>query len=143
MTRRTLLLTPAGLVFASAEAIPETALIQPADLATKLSMKPMVICVAPAALYKGAHIEGAVHGGFTSKPEGMAVLTALVKDVRKDREIYLYCGCCPWNHCPNMEPAYNYLKSQGFTRFKALKIATNLHTDWVVKGYPTTKAASL
>ena len=143
MTRRTLLLTPVGLAFAGAEAIPEAALIQPTELAAKLSTKPMVICVAPATLYKGAHIEGAVHGGFTSKPEGIASLTALMKGVPKDREICLYCGCCPWNHCPNMEPAFNALKSQGFTKVKALKIANNLHTDWVAKGYPTTKAAAL
>jgi rhodanese-related sulfurtransferase len=141
-----MLLTSAGtsLALASAEAIPEAALIQSEDLVAMLKKsKPMVICVAPALLFNGAHIEGAVHGGFASKPEGMATLTALVKDVAKDREICLYCGCCPWKNCPNMEPAFNYLKGHGFTKVKALKIPTNLHTDWVAKGYPTTKATRL
>jgi thiosulfate/3-mercaptopyruvate sulfurtransferase len=132
----------AGLAFAGAESIPEAALIQPADLAA-LKAKPMIICVAPNVLYRGAHIEGAVYGGFTSKPEGIAALAAVMKDVKKDREICLYCGCCPWQNCPNMAPAFNELKRLGFTNVKALKIATNLHTDWVAKGYPTVKAAPL
>lgn len=132
-----------GLVFASAESIPKNYLLQPAELAAMLRKpaKPMVICVAFPFLYRSAHIESAVYGGAGSKPEGLTTLAALVKEAPKDREIVLYCGCCPWDHCPNMEPAFNKLKSLGYTKLKALAIATNLHTDWITKGYPTTKAA--
>lgn len=143
-TRRAILLVSAGATVASrakagAEALPKSALMQPSDLVPLLSKKPMVICVAFPFLYRAAHIEGAVYGGAGSKPEGLATLAALVKDMAKDKEIVLYCGCCPWDHCPNMEPAFNRLKSLGFTRVKALVIATNLHTDWITKGYPVTK----
>ena len=141
LTRRTVLLvaSAAGLARAGAEAIPKPALMQPADLVALLSKKPMVICVAFPFLYRAAHIEGALYGGAGSKPEGLETLAALVKSVAKDKEIVLYCGCCPWDHCPNMEPAYNKLKSLGYPRVKAVVMATNLHTDWITKGYPTTK----
>lgn len=144
INRRTILLTAAGAItaYAGAEAIPKSALMQPADLVALLSKKPMVICVAFPFLYRAAHVEGALYGGAGSKPEGLETLAALVKSVRKDKEIVLYCGCCPWDHCPNMEPAYNKLKSLGYTRVKAVMIPTNLHTDWITKGYPTTKAVA-
>ncbi len=144
ISRRAILLTGAGASMASAgaEAIPKSALMQPADLVALLSKKPMVICVAFPFLYRAAHIEGALYGGAGSKPEGLATLTALVKSVAKDKEIVLYCGCCPWDHCPNLEPAYSKLKSLGYTRVKAVMIPTNLHTDWITKGYPTTKAVA-
>jgi thiosulfate/3-mercaptopyruvate sulfurtransferase len=133
----------AGLVRGNADAIPQTARIEPAALAARLGKacdKPMVICVAFPFLYRSAHITGAVYGGAGSKPEGLETLAALVKSVPKDREIVLYCGCCPWDHCPNMEPAFQKLTSLGFGRVKAMTIPTNLHTDWITKGYPTTKA---
>ena len=144
LTRRLALCLTAGvgLAHASADDIPKSARLQPAELAAMLGKKPMVICVAFPFLYRAAHIEGALYGGAGSKPEGLETLAALVKSVAKDKEIVLYCGCCPWDHCPNMEPAYSKLKSLGYTRVKAVLIATNLHTDWITKGYPTTKAVA-
>jgi len=50
--------------------------------------------------------------------------------------VVLYCGCCPWGKCPNIDPAYKLMKSLGFTRLKVLHIADNFGTDWVDKGYP-------
>lgn len=145
LTRRTALLlgASAGLAHAKADDIPKSAQIQPADLVAMLSKKPTVICVAFPFLFRSAHIEGAVYGGAGSKPEGLETLAKLVKDMPKDKELVLYCGCCPWDHCPNMEPAFNKLKSLGYTKVKAVVMATNLHTDWITKGYPTTKVAGL
>ena len=144
ISRRAILLTGAvaSMAYAGAEAIPKSALMQPAELAAMLGKKPLVICVAFPFLYRAAHIEGALYGGAGSKPEGLETLAALVKDVAKDKEIVLYCGCCPWDHCPNMEPAFSKLKSLGYGRVKAVVMATNLHTDWITKGYPTTKAVA-
>jgi len=51
----------------------------------------------------------------------------------------IYCGCCPWNHCPNMWPAYNLLHQMGFTHLKALYLPDNFGTDWVNKGYPVAR----
>jgi len=53
--------------------------------------------------------------------------------------IVLYCGCCPWNHCPNVKPAYDALQAMGFRNLKVLYIANNFGADWVDKGYPTAK----
>jgi hypothetical protein len=33
------------------------------------------------------------------------------------------------------------LKELGFEHVSVLHLPTNLHTDWVAKGYPTTKGA--
>ena len=55
----------------------------------------------------------------------------------KDRFIVLYCGCCPWNHCPNVGPAFVRLRDLGFSRVKVLYLPNNFGDDWVAKGYPT------
>ncbi len=147
LTRRSALLLYASvpLLRAKADDIPKSAQMRPEELVALLgkSTKPMVICVAFPVLYRGAHIEGAVYGGAGSKPEGLETLAALLKPVAKDRDIVLYCGCCPWGDCPNMLPAYEKVVSLGYKRVKAMAIPTNLHTDWIMKGYPTVKAASL
>src|SRR5438309_1189508 len=57
-------------------------------------------------------------------------------DVPKDRQIVLYCGCCPWDHCPNIKPAFKLLQSMGFHQIKVLEIPTNFAQDWVDKGFP-------
>jgi hypothetical protein len=48
----------------------------------------------------------------------------------------VYCGCCPWDKCPNLKPALDTLRAMGFTRVKALYIPVNLAQDWTAKGYP-------
>jgi thiosulfate/3-mercaptopyruvate sulfurtransferase len=53
--------------------------------------------------------------------------------------IVLYCGCCPWRQCPNINPAYNELHAMGFRNVKVLYIANNLGADWVGRGYPVAK----
>ena len=54
--------------------------------------------------------------------------------------IVLYCGCCPWDKCPNAKPAYEALHSMGFTNVKVVHIANNFGANWVDTGLPTTKA---
>jgi hypothetical protein len=51
----------------------------------------------------------------------------------------LYCGCCPWNRCPNIEPAFSKLKEMGFTDVKVLYLAENFGADWAAKGYSVEK----
>jgi thiosulfate/3-mercaptopyruvate sulfurtransferase len=53
--------------------------------------------------------------------------------------IVLYCGCCPWDHCPNVKPADDTLHAMGFTNVKVLYISNNFGTNWVDKGYPVAK----
>jgi rhodanese-related sulfurtransferase len=118
-------------------------LINPDDLVTLLqstkSEKPLVLNVGPSILYMQAHIPGAEYIGAGSDKQALDKLRARVKSLPHDQLVVLYCGCCPWSHCPNVRPAYNQLHAMGFTNVKVLYIANNLGTDWVDKGYPTIK----
>ncbi len=118
-------------------------LVQPADAAAKLarnkSDQPIILQVGFQALYKGARIPGSKYAGPGATAEGLANLERAVKDVPRGRAILMYCGCCPWEKCPNVRPAFTRLKQLGFTKIEVLKIATNVHTDWVEHGYPIEK----
>jgi len=105
----------------------------------KNNSAPPIIYVGFPVLYKGAHLPQAVFAGPCSKPEGLDLLTQAVKTISHDAEIIIYCGCCPFTRCPNVRPAFAALKAAGFTNVKILQLDTNLHTDWVEKGYPVEK----
>ena len=98
--------------------------------------KLLVLNVAPRVLYAQAHIPGAEYIGPTNDPRGIERLRARVKSVPKSKQIILYCGCCPWDHCPNIHPAFAELHKLGFRNVKVLMIANNFGTDWVDKDYP-------
>jgi rhodanese-related sulfurtransferase len=111
----------------------------PAQIAAELKTNDParhVFYVGFPILYKGAHIPAAKFAGPCSKPEGVALLEAGLKDVPHDAEVIIYCGCCPFVKCPNIRPAYKALAKLGYTNIKVLELETNLHTDWVEKGYP-------
>jgi thiosulfate/3-mercaptopyruvate sulfurtransferase len=127
---------PLFLLLAASDPWTPTELISPAHLAPQLGSA-LVIQVGFAALYHGAHITGSTYAGPASKPEGLEALRNAVAREPRDRMIVLYCGCCPWDHCPNIRPAFAALKGMGFTHVRALEIPTNLKTDWVDHGYPT------
>jgi thiosulfate/3-mercaptopyruvate sulfurtransferase len=111
--------------------------ISPQDLVKQLSVKaPLILNVGPKTLYVQAHIRGAEYMGAGSSEEGRAKLSARVKTLPKNTSIVLYCGCCPWEHCPNVDPALDTLTKMGFTNVKVLYIAHNIGDDWVNKGYP-------
>ncbi len=101
------------------------------------SDKPLILNVGPRSLYMQARIPGAEYIGAGSDPAGIQALRTRVKSLPKTKFIVIYCGCCPWSHCPNVQPAYAELRSLGFTKAKILYIPDNLGTDWVYKGYPT------
>jgi thiosulfate/3-mercaptopyruvate sulfurtransferase len=119
------------------------ALFQPPDLAVRLNApketKPAIFYVGFPVLYRGAHIRDAVLAGPGSKADGLDLLTHAVGKLPRNREIVLYCGCCPFQKCPNIRPAYKAVAALGFSRVKVLVIETNLHTDWVMKGYPVAR----
>ncbi|MFZ0314698.1 MAG: rhodanese-like domain-containing protein [Candidatus Korobacteraceae bacterium] len=108
-------------------------------LQSTTGQKPLVLSVGPSLLYMQAHIPGAEYIGAASGKPGLDKLRARVKSLPHDRLIILYCGCCPWSHCPNVLPAYHLLNALGFNHVKVLYIANNFGTDWVDKGYPTIK----
>jgi len=105
-------------------------------LSDKPAARPKVLHVGFEILYKGKHIPGSIYAGPGSKDAGLDALKLAVANAPKDSEIILYCGCCPWDHCPNMKPAFNLLHGMGFTKIKILEIPTNFATDWTAQGYP-------
>lgn len=118
-------------------------LITPEDLVKILQApkgeKPLILNVGPWLLFRQAHIPGAEYIGPGSDKAGLEQLRTRVKSLPHKKFIVLYCGCCPWNHCPNVRPAFKELSTMGFTDVKVLYIADNIGTDWVYKGYPTVK----
>jgi len=130
-------LIPALSIALVAAVAADLALIQPKELAANLSDKPAIFHVGFNTLYRnGKHIPGSVYAGPGARAEGLAELKAAVEKLPKDREIVIYCGCCPWDHCPNIRPAFALLHDLGFTHVKALYIAENLKTNWTDAGYP-------
>ncbi len=144
MIRWAALLLIAPLLFARVEPamaatdiIPASVLIQPAQLAGELkAAPPTILQVGFSKLYQQAHIPGAVYAGPTNSETGLAALKAAAEKLSRDAPIVIYCGCCPWNRCPNMDAAYTALKAMGFSKLRALYIANNFGQDWVDKGYP-------
>ena len=118
-------------------------LIQPAELNKLLQgpakQRPLIIQVGFRTLYEQAHIPGSEYVGATSSAQGLKELQQRAQALPRNRFIVLYCGCCPWSHCPNVQPAYKELQSMGFRNVRALYIESNFGADWVDKGYPVSK----
>ena len=123
-----------------AASIPAAALIQPADLAARLrdaaAPKPVILQVGFRILYKESHIPGSEYVGPAREDAGLQLLRGRVAKLARDSAIVIYCGCCPWQHCPNVAAAYDALHAMGFARVTVLHIANNFNDDWVKQGYP-------
>ncbi len=112
--------------------------VAPEQLAKNLK-SPLLIHVGFPVLYRSTHIPGSVYAGPGSTAQGVDALKKAVAGQPKDRDIVLYCGCCPMEKCPNIRPAFAALHEMGFTKVRVLSLPTNLKTDWIDKGYPTDK----
>ena len=102
--------------------------------------KPVVLHVGFKNFYDQARIPGSDYAGPGSTADGLALLRKRVEALQHGQLIVLYCGCCPWDKCPNAKPAYEALHSMGFTNVKVVHIANNFGANWVDAGLPTTKA---
>jgi len=136
---------PAQFAGASAPAgstlsIPVAQILQPEALhhlmLTPVGEKPLILQVGSHLLYAEGHIPGSEYVGPGSQPAGLKQLEDRVNALPRNKPIVLYCGCCPWNRCPNLGPAFAKLHEMGFTSVKALYLADNFGTDWAGKGYP-------
>jgi thiosulfate/3-mercaptopyruvate sulfurtransferase len=132
---------PIGILLSLAVVVAaaDLALIQPKDLAAQLrgiQAKPAIFQVGPNVLYRSKHIPGALFAGPGSGAAGQALLKEAVTKLPKDREIVIYCGCCPWNVCPNIKPAMDMLKQMGYTKVKALYLPQNFKSDWIDQNFP-------
>src|SRR5690242_19109631 len=113
-------------------------LMAPKDLATLINNKsvtePIIISVGPAGLIKDAVDMGAAH-----EKENLNKLKDFLSNQKRDRQIVIYCGCCPFEHCPNIRPAFILLNDLKFTNQKLLNLPHNLKADWINSGYPMTQ----
>lgn len=124
----------------SAFSIPTAQLMQPEELVRRLhtgaAARPLILQVGSHMMFAQAHIPGSEYVGPGSQTAGLEQLKARVARMDRKTEIVLYCGCCPWNRCPNVGPAYKTLVDLGFTHARVLYLANNFGADWAEKGYP-------
>jgi rhodanese-related sulfurtransferase len=138
-----LLILVSDVLAFQASSMPATRLINPDELVKALQSskgeKPLMIQVGSHVLYAQAHIPGSEYIGPASSESGLQQLRKRVEPLSRSKFIVIYCGCCPWSHCPNVKPADDALRAMGFTNIKVLYIANNFGADWVDKGYPVAK----
>ena len=105
-------------------------------IAGPAAQRPVVLQVGFQVLYDGAHIPGATFAGPATTSEGIARLRSEAEKIPRGKEVVIYCGCCPWEKCPNVHPAYDELRKMRFTNLVVLLIPHDFHQDWIVPGYP-------
>jgi hypothetical protein len=113
----------------------ESQLMAPAELAQLINdpsaEKPVIFSIGP-----GAYIKGSIDIGPARETANLEKLKQQLSKLPKNRQIVIYCGCCPFVHCPNIRPAFALLNEMHFTRHRLLNLASNLKVDWLDKGYP-------
>ncbi len=138
-----LLLAPlaAGAAPGDALTIPAAVQMQPAELATllKSASPPPIFQIGFSVLYQQAHIPNSQFAGPGNNDDGLQNLKTHVQGLARDKLVVIYCGCCPWDKCPNVAAAYKQMTALGFTKVKVLYLPANFGADWVDKGYPVTR----
>ena len=113
-------------------------LLAPADLAKTINdpkaQQPYIFCIGP-----GAVIKGSIDIGPGRDSANIRRLRQQVERLPKDARVVIYCGCCPFVHCPNIRPAFALLNEIRLTHPQLLNLEHNIKTDWIDKGYPITK----
>lgn len=112
-------------------------MLQPSVLAKALADNknlPLIYSVGPGAL-----IPHSVAVGIANDSSHLMAFKKKLSGVAKEASIVVYCGCCPFEHCPNVRPAMAALKEMQFTNYKLLNLSHNLKADWIDKGYPVVK----
>jgi hypothetical protein len=113
-------------------------LLEPADLAKTLNdpkaKQPYVFSIGP-----GSTIKGSIDIGDAKDKENLNKLEQQLSKLSKDADIVIYCGCCPFDKCPNIRPAFTLLNEMKFTNQKLLSLQHNIKIDWIDKGFPIIK----
>ncbi len=129
----------------TAPSIPDADLIQIDELARVLAdsttAHPVLIHAGFEPLYRSGHIPGSRYVGAGNQPAGLENRRKRQKTQPPEAPVVIYCGCCPWQDCPNMRPAYHAAKSAGHANVRVLQIAKNLESDWTNQGLPTEQGA--
>lgn len=110
-------------------------LMPPAELAALLSKSeanlPLIFSIGPSPVIKGS-----IDVGSASEKANLEKLKTLISKLPKDADIVIYCGCCPFDRCPNIRPAFSLLNKNKFTHHRLLHLEHNIKIDWINKGYP-------
>lgn len=109
-------------------------LTEPADLAKTIgnpATQPVIFSIG-----FGAGIKGSIVMGPASDGANLQKWKEELAKLPKNANIVIYCGCCPFEHCPNVRPAFKLLTDLKFTNAKLLNLVHNLKADWIDKGYP-------
>ena len=112
-------------------------LTEPSALAATLKENkdvPVIFSVGP-----GAIIPNSIDIGMVKDEKNLAKFKEQIARLSKSANILIYCGCCPFEHCPNVRPAIALLRNMQFTNYHLLDLPHNIKTDWVDKGYPSVK----
>jgi hypothetical protein len=88
------------------------------------------------SLGAGGIIPGSKDTGPSGEKESLNNLRQELEKLPKDSNILIYCGCCPFNICPNVRPAFALLNEMDFTNHQLLNLRENIKVDWIDKGYP-------
>lgn len=121
----------------NAEPWNENQLMPPSDLANVINngkAQPIIFSIGPGAIVKGS-----IDIGPAKEKENLKKLKEALSKLPKDTGIVIYCGCCPFQHCPNIRPAFQLLNKMKFTNHKLLNLPKNIKVDWIDKGYPVTE----
>jgi thiosulfate/3-mercaptopyruvate sulfurtransferase len=109
------------------------------ELAEKSGTPPTIVYVGFRTLFAGGHIPGATFHGSASKEEGLAEIKKWADALPRETNLMIYCGCCPFEKCPNIRPAFTALHEMGFTHLRVLILPTSFAADWAEKGFPISK----
>lgn len=113
----------------------EKQLMQPAVLVQIINepngKKPIILSIG-----FGGGIKGSKEIGPAKDKDGIENLKKELSRFSKDENIIIYCGCCPFENCPNVRPAFELLNEMKFTNHSLLNLSHNLKVDWIDKGYP-------
>lgn len=116
----------------------ENQLMPPAELAKLINdgnaHQPVVFSIGPGAIVKGS-----IDIGPAKEKDNLKTLKQQLSKLPKDTAIVIYCGCCPFQHCPNIRPAFELLNKMKFTNHKLLNLPKNIKVDWINKGFPMNK----
>jgi hypothetical protein len=112
-------------------------LMEPSELAKIITDKKDSIVIISVGPFKT--IPGTISAGMVSEKEGLDKLKAQLSNMDKNKKIVIYCGCCPFEHCPNVRPAIDVLKEMNFTNYYLLDLPHNIKINWIDEGYPVTK----
>lgn len=110
-------------------------LMQPADLAASIA-NPKSKKVHIFNIGVVEDIKGAKNIGGASDKANLEKFKQELSKLPKSTQVVVYCGCCPFERCPNIRPAFNLMKGMGFINGTLLNIPTNLKQNWIDKGYP-------